>query len=281
MRLKNDEAINEMAGKRLYSIYADYVDGTPKEYEGKIKEYIILGTSRETNGKVILWDIGEQKVCEEWRGNIHSDLNRNSIQTRIWRCAYAYAFTKEAAEKCLSGLQASIDANYERTQKWAQIKTKSYTFTLDKLENSGLQNLVHEGVAAIDVTTYDDPKPVKFCLPDDYEKIMDQRGLNDLHTLGFIGTGKHIFENNGNDVYNPDEKGKIIPERDIMVLVEISENERGKRAPVKTFKSGDKCYTRNIKWIKPRVYVKLPHDNYIAIKKFNKFFNMFALQKVN
>lgn len=54
MRLKNDKTINEMAGKRLYSIYADYVDGTLKEYEGKIKEYIILGTSKEANDTVML-----------------------------------------------------------------------------------------------------------------------------------------------------------------------------------------------------------------------------------
>ena len=40
MILKDDKTINEMAGKKLYSIYAEYVSGTPKEYVGKIKEYI-------------------------------------------------------------------------------------------------------------------------------------------------------------------------------------------------------------------------------------------------
>lgn len=280
MRFKDDETINEMAGKKLYSIYAKYVDGTPKEYEGKITEYIILGVSKEWNdNRIMLWDIDKQEVCRTWRENIQRVFNRSNIRTKIWGDVYAYAFTKEAAEKCLKGLEASIDADYERKQKWAQIKTRRYTFTLDKLGNSGLQNLVHEGIEATDVTTYNDHKVVKFCLPDDYEKSIDQRGLQDLHTLDFISTGKHIFENSGNDACNLGEKGKIIPERDITVLVEISEDERGKRDSVKafTFKVGDKYYLHNIKWLKIRVYVKLPQNNYVSIKKFNKFFTTFSL----
>ena len=181
----------------------------------------------------------------------------------------------------MRGLQASIDADYERKQKWAQIKTKSYTFTLDKLENSGLRNLVHEGVEATDTTSYNDHKAAKLCLCNDYETIVDQKGLQDLHTLSFISTGKHIFENSGNDVCNLGEKGKLIPERNITVLMEISEDERGKRDPVKAFKAGDKCYLHNVKWLKVRVYIKLPYNNYVSIKKFNKFFNVYDLQKVN
>ena len=282
MILKDDKTINEMAGKKLYSIYADYVSGTPKEYVGKIKEYIILGVSKEWNDdRIMLWDIDRQEVYQTWRENIQRVFNRSNIRTRVWGDVYAYAFTKEAAEKCLKGLQASIDANYERKQKWAQIKTKRYTFTLDKLENSGLRNLVHEGVEAIDVTSYNDHKATKLCLHNDYEAIVDQRSLQDLRALNFIGTGKHIFENSGNDACNLGEKGKLIPECNITVLMEISEDERGRRDSVKIFESGDKCYTHNAKWLKVRVYIKLPYNNYVSIKKFNKFFNVYDLQKVN
>lgn len=282
MRLKDDKTINEMAGKKLYSIYAEYVSGTPKEYVGKIKEYIILGVSKEWNdNRIMLWDIDRQEVYKAWRENIQRVFNRNNIRTRIWGDVYAYAFTKEAAEKCLKGLQASIDADYERKQKWAQIKTKSYTFTLDKLENSGLRNLVHEGVEATDITSYNDQKAAKLCLCNDYETIVDQKGLQDLRALNFISTGKHIFENSGNDACNLREEGKLIPECDITVLMEISEDERGKRDSVKTFESGGKCYTHNVKWLKLRVYIKLPYNNYVSIKKFNKFFNVYDLQKVN
>ena len=282
MILKDDKTINEMAGKKLYSIYADYVSGTPKEYVGKIKEYIILGVSKEWNDdRIMLWDIDRQEVYQTWRENIQRVFNRSNIRTRVWGDVYAYAFTKEAAEKCLKGLQASIDANYERKQKWAQIKTKRYTFTLDKLENSGLRNLVHKGVEATDVTSYNDHKAAKLYLHNDYEAIVDQRSLQDLRALNFISTGKHIFENSGNDDCNLREEGKLIPECDITVLMEISEDERGKRDSVKTFKSGGKCYTHNVKWLKLRVYIKLPQNNYVSVKKFNKFFNVYDLQKVN
>ena len=282
MRLKDDKTINEMAGKKLYSIYAEYVSGTPKEYVGKIKEYIILGVSKKWNdNRIMLWDVDRQEVYQTWRENIQRVFNRSNVRTRIWGDVYAYAFTKEAAEKCLKGLQASIDADYERKQKWAQIKTKRYTFTLDKLENSGLRNLVHKGVEATDVTSYNDQKAAKLYLHNDYEAIVDQRSLQDLRALNFISTGKHIFENSGNDVCNLGEKGKLIPERNIAVLVEISEDERGKRDSAKTFESGGKCYTHNVKWLKVRVYIKLPYNNYVSIKKFNKFFNVYDLQKVN
>ena len=282
MRLKDDKTINEMAGKKLYSIYAEYVSGTPKEYVGKIKEYIILGVSKKWNdNRIMLWDIDRQEVYQTWRENIQRVFNRSNVRTRIWGDVYAYAFTKETAEKCLKGLQASIDADYERKQKWAQIKTKRYTFTLDKLENSGLRNLVHKGVEATDVTSYNDHKAAKLCLHNDYEAIVDQRSLQDLRVLNFISTGKHIFENSGNDACNLREEGKLIPECDITVLMEISEDERGKRDSVKTFESGGKCYTHNVKWLKLRVYIKLPYNNYVSIKKFNKFFNVYDLQKVN
>lgn len=282
MRLKDDKTINEMAGKKLYSIYAEYVSGTPKEYVGKIKEFIILGVSKEWNDDSIkLWDIDRQEVCRIWREDIRRVFNRSNIRTRIFGDVYAYAFTKEAAEKCLKGLQASIDADYERKQKWAQIKTKSYIFTLDKLENFGLRNLVHEGIEVTDITLYNDQKAAKLCLCNDYETIVDQKGLQDLHTLSFISTGKHIFENSGNDVCNLGEEGKLIPERNITVLMEISEDERGKRDPVKAFKAGDKCYLHNVKWLKVRIYIKLSYNNYVSIKKFNKFFNVYDLQKVN
>lgn len=282
MRLKDDKTINEMAGKKLYSIYAEYVSGTPKEYVGKIKEYIILGVSKEWNdNRIMLWDIDRQEVYQTWRENIQRVFNRSNVRTRIWGDVYAYAFTKEAAEKCLKGLQASIDADYERKQKWAQIKTKRYTFTLDKLENSGLRNLVHKGVEATDVTSYNDHKAAKLYLHNDYEAIADQRSLQDLCALNFISTGKHIFENSGNDDCNLREEGKLIPECDITVLMEISEDERGKRGSAKTFESGGKCYTHNVKWLKLRVYIKLPYNNYVSIKKFNKFFNVYDLQKVN
>lgn len=282
MRLKDDKTINEMAGKKLYSIYAEYVSGAPKEYVGKIKEFIILGVSKERNDDTIkLWDIDRQEVCRIWREDIRRDLNKNSIETRDCRYYSAHAFTKEAAEKCLRGLQASIDADYERKQKLAQIKTKRYTFTLDKLENSGLRNLVHEGVEATDITSYNDHKAAKLCLYNEYERITDQRGLQDLRALDFIGTGKHIFENTGNDFFNSGKKGEIIPERDITVLVEISEDERRKKDPVKAFKAGDTCYLHDVKWLKLRVYIKLPYNNYVSIKKFNKFFNVYDLQKVN
>lgn len=282
MRLKDDKAINEMVGKKLYSIYADYISGASREYVGKIKEYIILGVSKEWNdGRIMLWDIDKQEVDQTRRESIRRIFNNSSIKTRVWGEVYAYAFTKEAAEKCLKGLQASIDADYERKQKWAQIKTKRYIFTLDKLENSGLRNLVHDGVEATDIISYNDHKAAKLCLCNDYEAIIDQRGLQDLCALDFISTGKHIFENSGNDSCNLSEKGKLISESDITVLVEISEDERGKRDPTKAFKAGDKCYLHSIKWLKVRVYIKLPYNNYVSIKKFNKFFNVYDLQKVN
>ena len=283
MRLKDDKTINEMAGKKLYSIYAEYVSGAPKEYVGKIKEYIILGVSKEWNdNRIMLWDIDRQEVYRTWRENIRRDLNKSNTRTRIfWGDVYAYAFTKEAAEKCLKGLQTSIDADYERKKKRAQIKTKSYTFTLDELENSGLRSFVRGGVEATDITSCGDHRVTKLCLCNDYEAAVDQRGLQDLRALEFISTGKHIFENSGNDVCNLGEKGKLVPERDITVLVKISEDERGKRDPVKAFKAGDKCYLHNAKWLKVRVYIKLTYNNYVSIKKFNKFFNVYDLQKVN
>ena len=282
MRLKDSKTITAMIGKKLYLICAEYISGTPKEYVGKIVEYIILGVSEKGNGNNILcWDPDRQIVDERWLNEIRGNLNANNIRTQVWGHVYAYAFTKEAAEKCLKGLQASIDADYKRKQKWAQIKTKSYTFTLDKLDNSGLWNLVREGIEATDVTSWNDHKAATFCLPDGYEKAIDRRGFQDLRALDFIGTGKHIFENSGNDICNPGEKGKLVPERDIKVLVEISEDEEGKKDPSKTFKAGGKCYTHDVKWLKLRVYIKLPYNNYVSIKKFNKFFNMFDLQKVN
>ena len=134
---------------------------------------------------------------------------------------------------------------------------------------------------ATDVTSYNDHKAAKLCLHNDYEAIVDQRSLQDLRVLNFISTGKHIFENSGNDACNLREEGKLIPECDITVLMEISEDERGKRDSVKTFESGGKCYTHNVKWLKLRVYIKLPYNNYVSIKKFNKFFNVYDLQKVN
>lgn len=282
MRLKDDKTINEMTGKKLYSIYAEHVSGAPKEYVGKIEEFIILGVSKERNDDTIkLWDIDRQEVCRIWREDIWRDLNKSNIEIRDCRYYYAHAFTKEAAEKCLRGLQASIDADYARKQKLAQIKTKRYTFTLDKLENSGLRNLVHEGVEVTDITSYNDHKAAKLCLYNEYERITDQRGLQDLRALDFIGTGKHIFETTGNDFFNSDKKGEIIPERDITVLVEISEDERRKKDPVKAFKAGDTCYLHDVKWLKLRIYIKLPYNNYVSVKKFNKFFNVYDLQKVN
>lgn len=284
MRLSDDKTINEMAGKKLYSIYAEYVDGAPKEYVGRIKEYIILGVSKERNdNRIMLWDIDKQEVYKAWRENIQRVFNRSNIRTRIWGDVYAYAFTKEAAKKCLKGLEASIDANYERKQKWKQIETRNYLFTLDKLRNSGIRNLACGGVEATDVTIYNDHKAVKFCLPDDYEKSIDQRSLQDLRALDSISTGKHIFENSGNDACNLGEKGKLISERDITVLIEISEDERRKKDLVKTFtfKAGDKYYLHNVRWLKLRVYIKLPQNNYASVKKFNKFFTIYDLQKVN
>lgn len=50
---------------------------------------------------------------------------------------------------------------------------------------------------------------------------------------------------------------------------------------MKTFESNGKCYTHNVKWLKLRVYIKLPQNNYVYVKKFNKFFNVYDLQKVN
>ena len=282
MRLKDKKTISEMTGKKLYLIYAKYISGTPKEYVGKIVEFIILGVSEKGNGNnILLWDADKQKVDERWLEEIRRKLNANNIRTEFWGEAYAYAFTKEAAEKCLKGLQASIDADYKRKQKWAQIKTKSYTFALDKLENFGLWNLVREGIEATDVTSWNDHKAATLCLPDGYEKAIDRRGLQDLRALDFIGTGKHIFENTGEDVCDSEGKGRLISERDIKVLMEISEDERGRKDPLKSFKAGDKCYTHDVKWLKLRVYIKLPYNNYVSIKKFNKFFNMFDLQKVN
>lgn len=281
MRFKDDETINKMAGKKLYSIYAGYTSGASKDYEGKIKEYIILGVSKDWNdGGILLWDIDKQEVYKAWRENIRRNFNNSSIRTRVWGDVYAYAFTKEAAEKCLKGLQASIDADYERKQKWKQIKTNKYTFTLDKLENSGLRNLFN-GIEATDVTSYSNHKSGKFYLRDNYEKNIDQRGSQDLRTLDFISTGKHIFESTGNDICDSDGKGKLIPECGIEVLMEISEDERGVKAPAKTFETDSKIYIHNTKWLKLRVYIKLPHNNYISIKKFNKFFAMYDLQKLN
>ena len=251
---------------------------------GKSKNTLFWRVSKEWNdNRIMLWDIDKQEVYKTWRENIQRVFNRSNIRTKIWGDVYAYAFTKEAAEKCLKGLEASIDANYERKQRWKQIETKRYTFTLDKLENSGLQNLVRKGIEATDVTIYNDHKAVKFCLPDDYEKNIDQRGLQDLRALDSISTGKYIFENSGNDACNLGEKGKLIPECDITVLMEISEDERGKKDLVKvfTFKAGDKYYLHSIRWLKIRVYVKLPYNNYTSIKKFPKFFNVYKLEKVN
>ena len=34
MRLKDSKTINEMIGKKLYLICAEYISGTPKEYVG-------------------------------------------------------------------------------------------------------------------------------------------------------------------------------------------------------------------------------------------------------
>ena len=100
MRLKDDKTINEMAGKKLYSIYAEYVSGTPKEYVGKIKEYIILGVSKEWNdNRILLWDIDRQEVYRAWRENIRRDLNKSNIRTRIWGDVYEYDLKKEDEEK--------------------------------------------------------------------------------------------------------------------------------------------------------------------------------------
>jgi hypothetical protein len=76
---------------------------------------------------------------------------------------------------------------------------------------------------------WNDHKAAKLYLHNDYEAIVDQRSLQDLRALNFISTGKHIFENSGNDDCNLREEGKLIPECDITVLMEISEDERGEK----------------------------------------------------
>lgn len=278
MRLKDDKTINEMAGKKLYSIYAEYVSGTPKEYVGKIKEYIILGTPKsQSDDNVMLWDVDKKEVCKEWLKLIRKNLNRNSIKTRIWGETYAYALTKENAEKCLKGLIASIEADYKRKQRWSDIETSRYSFTLDKLNNNGISDLIGKGIDAMDVTKLSSVSICSFSLPGDYKNIMDGRGIGELEILNALAMGKHIFENSGNDICNPGEKGRMIPEKEIDVLVKIQKDKKLEKTPCWNVNFDGNTYQHKSKWLKCRIYIKLPYNNYISIKKFKKFFNVYNL----
>lgn len=278
MKLKDTQTIDGMIGNRLYSIYPDYISGQDREYIGKIKEYVILGVDKTYESQVLLWDIEKQEVKKRYASGIRNKINNCSTRARIWSETYAYAFTKENAEKCLRGLQNSIEADHHRKKRFSDLIKSSFNFTMVPFDGKGLKNLLGVGVKS----THDNGCEDTLYLYNDYKKIMDQGSLCELEVLNRITTGKHIFELSGADEMNRDTlKGKILSERDIFFHVDVIEDTLKRSNPKWNFKIDGTTYSHEARWLSWKIYFKLPQNNWVSIKKFDKFFNIYDLQKIN
>lgn len=275
MRFKDSDAVKQMVGRKIWSIYPKYDGGNPKEYIAKKKEYIILGTRSYNDKIVLLYDIEHEDIEDRFLYEIRKHLNRSGTVHRLFNANYAWAFTEERAEKCFKGLLRSIDAQYEYYEKYRNIKTSRFTFSLVKLEGKGISNLEKGGVEAVDKSTWNLPKNTVFSLPENYKDVCTAKALYDLSLLHDIADGKNIFEISGADSINPDLKGKMVFAQDIEVLVEIEEDLHKKGA----FTGKNKDIPA--RYLNLKAYFKLPSNNYVSIKKFSKFFNIYKLEKAN
>lgn len=275
MRFKDSDTVKQMAGRKIWSIYPKYDSGNPKEYIAKKKEYIILGTKSCNDKIVLLYDIEHEDIEDRFLYEIREHLNRSSTVRRLFNENYAWAFTEERAEKCFQGLLKSIDAEYKYYEKYRNIKTSRFFFSLKELDGKGISNLEKSGVEAVDKTEWNFPKNTVFFLPGNYKEICTAKALYDLSLLRDIADSKNVFEISGADSINPDLKGKMIFAQDIGVQIEIEEDLRKKG----TFVGKDKDVPA--RYLNLKVYFKLPSNNYVSIKKFPKFFNIYKLEKAN
>lgn len=275
MRIKDSDAVKQMIGRKIWSIYPKYESGNPKEYVAKKKEYIILGTRSYNDKIVLLYDTEYEDIDDRFLYEIREHLNRSNTVHRLFNENYAWAFTEERAEKCFQGLLKSIDAKYEYHEKYRNIKTSRFAFSLVKLDDKGISNLEKGGVEAVDKSTWDLAKDSIFSLPENYKEVCTAKALYDLSLLNDVADGKNIFEISGADSINPDLKGKMIFAQDISIMVEIEEDLRKKG----TFVGKEKNIPA--RYLNLKVYFKLPSNNYVSIKKFPKFFNIYKLEKVN
>lgn len=275
MRFKDSNAVKQMVGRKIWSIYPKYDSGNPKEYVAKKKEYIILGTRSYNDKIVLLYDPEYENIDDRFLYEIREHLNRSNTVHRLYNENYAWAFTEERAEKCFQGLLRSIDAEYEYHEKYRNIKASRFAFSLVKLDGKGISNLEKGGVEAVDKSTWNLAKDSVFSLPENYKEVFTAKALYDLSLLRDIADGKNIFEISGADSINPDLKGKMIFAQDISILVEVEEDLRKKG----TFVGKEKSVPA--RYLSLKVYFKLPSNNYVSIKKFSKFFNIYKLEKAN
>lgn len=274
MKFKDSDTVKQMIGRKIWGVYPKYDSENPKEYIAKKKEYIILGTKKNDNGIVLLYDTEDEDIDDRRIYEIRKHLNRNNITHRLFNMTYAWAFTEERAEKCFRGLLKSIDAEYEYHKKFGNIKTSRFAFSLAKLDGKEISNLEKGGVEAVDKSYWNLPKNSIFSLPENYKEVCTAKALYDLSLLRNLADGKNIFEMSGADSINPDLKGKMIFAQDIDILIE-EEDLRGEGTS--TVKNED----IPSRYLNLRVYFKLPSNNYVSIKKFSKFFNIYKLEKTN
>lgn len=276
MRFKNSEIVNQMAGKKIMSIYPQYSSNAEKEYFAKVDEFIILGTRKDNDKLVFLYNMATQKIEERFLYEIREHLNRSGIVHRLYGENYAWAFTDGRAAKSLNGLLASIGAQDEYYKRMQSIKTSQVTFSLKDLEGKGLENLEKSGVKTIaQLSSIGDSQEFNLSLPENYKQILDGKALYDLFILREIATGKNIYEMSGADTVNPELKGKMIFAQDIKIHIKIEEDLHKKGTFVGRSKG---IPARYITW---KIYFKLPYNNYVSIKRFSKFFNIYKLEKTN
>lgn len=275
MKFKDGDAVKQMMGRKIWAIYPKYDGNNPKEYVAKKKEYIILGTRKDNNELVLLYDIEGENIETRFLYEIQKHLNRCGVVHRLFNENYAWAFTEDRAEKCFQGLLRSIDAEYEYYEKRKNIKTSRFVFSLKELDGKGILNLEKGGVKAVDRTEWNLYKDSILSLPEDYKKTCTVKALYELSWLCNIADGKNVFEISGADTVNPDLKGKMIFAQDIEIFVGIEEDLCKKGTFVGRSKGVPARY------LNLRVYFKLPSNNYASIKKFFKFFNIYKLEKTN
>lgn len=275
MRLKNGETIKQTVGRKIWHIYPQYDSGNPKEYIAKKKECIILGTKKNDDETILLYDTEDEEVRGYYLRDVREHLNRCGTVYWLYGSDYAWAFTEERAEKCLQGLLKSIDADCEYREKCRNIKTRCFDFPLGKLDGKGISKLEEGGVEAVDKTEWDLPKDSVFLLPQGYKEICTAKALRDLSLLRGIADGKNVFEMSGADSNSPDSKGKMVFAQDIGIHIEVEEDLRKKG----TFVGKEKNVPA--RYLNLKAYFKLSSNDYASIKKFPKFFNVYKLEKAS
>lgn len=275
MNFKDEKAVRKMRGKSIWRVYANFTHTTSSGgpiYKAAKDEYVILGLQKEGVVKqVILFDVKNEDIDFEHPVDIQNRLNHCVESTYFFSGDFAWAFTEERADKCLQALSKSIAKQEENYIKSKKILHNSFTFSLDQLEEEGISILETMG---IEVKT-NAGSVANLSLTDGYEEIYTKKSLLDLSFLRSIAKGKSVFEFTGADKMNLHLKGKMVFAQDIEIMI-ISETDLNKKG---TFTNKLRPVpSRYINW---RIYFKLPNNNYVSIKKFNKFFNAYRFEKQN